>query len=180
MHIGEQEKVNVKRYDLTTHGNSLMVVKYHKSTCWVFRCLFFDFFSWKTSLASTRKTLNKNVIFSYFHFSVFMWLNPGPRIQETQITYFFLYSITWGDIWLFVLSTTESPTASEFAPVFTCISRVRVLHVVELHVFTILVSCCDVLYEFCMQHNFHIRWCSCLWPVARWMSFTDQDLLRRA
>jgi hypothetical protein len=140
-----------------------MVVKYHKSTCWDFRCLFFDFFFLEDQLSIHKKNFKKKT--SFFPISIFLCLCDSIQdleFKRHKLPFLFLYSITWGDIWLFVLSTTESPAASEFAPVFTCISRVRVLHVVELHVFTILVSCCDVLYEFCMQHNFHIRWCSCL------------------
>ena len=33
-------------------------------------------------------------------------------------------------------------------PLFTCLSDIRVVHVVKLYVFTFLIPCCDVCYDF--------------------------------
>jgi hypothetical protein len=33
----------------------------------------------------------------------------------------------------------------------TCLSGVRVVHVVKLHVLMVLVPCCDVRYDFCLK-----------------------------
>ena len=129
-------------YDITTHGNSLMMVKHHTITCWVFRCSFYFCFFFLEVELNTH-------FFPIFVFSVFMWLNPGPRIQETCSSFFFVFNdlvwelvvrlidrwlsrSTWvrhscspywpltlpehmGSPQLFTLLTTYSPGAPEFA-----------------------------------------------------------------
>jgi hypothetical protein len=43
------------------------------------------------------------------------------------------------------------------APCFlTCLSGVRVVHVVKLHVLMVLVPCYDVRYDFCVNTSLHI------------------------
>ena len=113
--------------------------------------------------------------------------------------------------------TTYPFGASEFVEIllFTCLNGLRVVNVVKLHVFTILVPCCDVRYDFCVtmiiasslllcvlfmlfvfiyviciylcylylltyngvQHDFHIRWCSCRVTITRRVSLVEKKLL---
>ena len=68
------------------------------------------------------------------------------------------------------------------------------LFVVPLHVFAFLDPCCDICYEllhlFCrrfmlyllftftgVQHDFHIRLCSCHWTVTQRVQLVEQELL---
>ena len=88
-------------------------------------------------------------------------------------------------------------------PFFTCLSTFRVVHVIQLHVFTVLVPCFDVRNDFrvkrCLtlvwfvgdsciiyviriylrvngvHHDFHIRWCRL--TVTRRVSHVEQKLL---
>ena len=51
--------------------------------------------------------------------------------------------------------TAYTSGAPEFASVFTtCISGVHVVHTVKLHIFTFLVLCCDIRYDFHIKTMF--------------------------
>ena len=48
-------------------------------------------------------------------------------------------------------------------PVFICLSGVSVVHVVKLHVFTFVVPCFDVRYDFRVKMMFDSSWLLCQW-----------------
>ena len=108
------------------------------------------------------------------------------------------------DIGRYVISVYWRSYNMDVLPCYcTCLSGIRVVHMIKLHVFTLLVPCCNVLRyprkndvlcshllcrEFMLyklylfthtdvQYDFCITWCSCRLAVTRLVTVVEQALL---
>ena len=116
-----------------------------------FMLILFAFFTVAVYESSTRKTISWSV--AVYNKTVSSQCNLTSQIEQVQDKYYYPNNIT---------QKKEYPPTGRILVdnmdalpcFFTCLIVFRVVHVIILHVFTFLVLCCDVRYNFRLKTMF--------------------------